>query len=40
MLQWLRLWIRTRRQKRLRQLRGNVAWDGNLDVSRVGRVSE
>jgi len=39
MARWLRLWIRTRRQKNVRRLRGNVARDGDIHVSRAGRVS-
>lgn len=35
----LRLLIRTRRQGRLRRLRGKVRWEGDLEKSRVGRVS-
>lgn len=33
----LRLLIRVRRQRGARGLRGNVAWEGNLEVSRLGR---
>lgn len=36
----LRLLIRTHGQSAMRRLRGNVRWAGDLDVSRVGRVSE
>ena len=39
MVHWLRLWIRTRRQKSIRRLRGNVAWDGDTHASRIGRVT-
>lgn len=35
----LRLLIRTRRQGRIRRLRGKVRWEGDLEKSRVGRVS-
>ena len=33
----LRLLIRTRGQASLRRLRGKVAWEGDLEASRVGR---
>ena len=36
----LRLLIQTRLQGGIRQLRGKVKWEGNLDQSRRGRVSE
>jgi Arc/MetJ family transcription regulator len=34
----LRLLIQTRGQGRVRRLRGNVAWDGDLNASRRERV--
>jgi Arc/MetJ family transcription regulator len=36
----LRLLIQTRSQKSIRRLRGNVAWKGDLEMSRQGRVAE
>ena len=36
----LRLLIRTRDQRVIRRLRGKVAWEGDLDESRVGRASK
>ncbi|HSL23163.1 MAG TPA: type II toxin-antitoxin system VapB family antitoxin [Vicinamibacterales bacterium] len=36
----LRLLIRTRGQKSIRRLRGKVAWQGDLDASRLGRVAK
>ena len=36
----LRLLIQTRRQKSIRRLRGKVRWEGDLDVSRLGRVAQ
>ncbi len=36
----LRLLIETRSQVGIRRLRGKVKWEGNLEVSRQGRVSE
>ena len=33
----LRLLIRTRGQASVRRLRGKVAWEGDLEASRVGR---
>jgi len=36
----LRLLIQTRLQGGIRRLRGKVKWEGNLDQSRRGRVSE
>jgi hypothetical protein len=39
MVRWLGLWIRTRRQKSIRRLRGNVAWDGDIHASRADRVT-
>jgi Arc/MetJ family transcription regulator len=37
--QALRLLIRTRAQTSLRRLRGKVAWEGDLAVSRQGRLA-
>ena len=37
--QALRLLIQTRAQKSIRRLRGRVTWEGNLEVSRQGRVA-
>ncbi len=37
--QALRLLIQTRAQKSIRRLRGKVTWEGNLEVSRQGRVA-
>ena len=34
----LRLLIETRSQGRIRRLRGRVKWQGNLEVSRLGRI--
>lgn len=34
----LRLLILTRNQGRVRRLRGKVAWDGDLDASRMSRL--
>jgi Arc/MetJ family transcription regulator len=36
----LRLLIQTRGQAGIRRLRGKVRWDGNLNKSRLGRLSE
>ena len=36
----LRLLIQTRNQKSIRRLRGKVAWDGDLDASRLGRMAK
>jgi Arc/MetJ family transcription regulator len=36
----LRLLIQTRAQASIRRLRGKVRWDGNLNKSRLGRLSE
>ena len=36
----LRLLIRTRGQRVVRGLRGKVAWEGDLEVSRIGRVAK
>ena len=35
----LRLLIQTKRQASIRRLRGKVAWQGDLDASRLGRVA-
>ena len=34
----LRLLIQTKGQTSIRRLRGKVAWDGDLNVSRLGRI--
>jgi Arc/MetJ family transcription regulator len=34
----LRLLIQTRSQLGIRQLKGKIKWEGNLDVSRRGRT--
>lgn len=36
----LRLLIETRRQKSIRRLRGQVEWQGNLNTSRLGRMTD
>ncbi len=36
----LRLLIQTKSQARMRRLRGKVDWQGDLEASRLGRVSE
>jgi Arc/MetJ family transcription regulator len=36
----LRLLIQTRGQKSIRRLRGKVAWEGDLETSRQGRIAE
>ena len=36
----LRLLIRTRGQTSIRRLRGKIAWAGDLETSRQGRVAE
>jgi Arc/MetJ family transcription regulator len=36
----LRLLIATGSQAGMRQLRGRVKWEGNLDLSRRGRIAE
>ena len=36
----LRVLIRTRGHKSIRRLRGKVAWEGDLETSRQGRVGE
>jgi len=38
--QGLRLLIQTRSQKSIRRLRGKVAWEGDLETSRQGRITE
>lgn len=35
----LRLLVQTKAQVAIRRLRGQVEWDGDLDVSRLDRVS-
>ncbi|PYU98138.1 MAG: DUF2191 domain-containing protein, partial [Acidobacteria bacterium] len=35
----LRLLIQTRAQGGIRRLRGKVAWEGDLNTSRLGRVA-
>ena len=37
--QALRLLIQTRRQSAIRQLRGRVTWEGDLNASRLARVA-
>ena len=36
----LRLLIRTRGQGSIRRLRGKIAWQGDLEASRLGRVAK
>lgn len=36
----LRLLIRTRDQRAIRRLRGKVAWEGDLEESRLGRAAK
>ena len=36
----LRLLIQTKRQTSIRRLRGKVAWEGDLNVSRLGRIAK
>lgn len=36
----LRLLVQTRAQVKIRSLRGKIKWDGDLEASRLGRVSE
>ena len=36
----LQLLVKTHEQSAIRRLRGKVAWEGNLNESRVGRVWE
>ena len=35
----LRLLIQTRAQTSIRKLRGKVRWEGDLDISRLGRTA-
>ncbi|MBZ5569059.1 MAG: type II toxin-antitoxin system VapB family antitoxin [Acidobacteriia bacterium] len=36
----LRLLIKTRAQATIRRLRGKIQWHGDLNISRLGRMSE
>jgi Bacterial antitoxin of type II TA system, VapB len=36
----LRLLIQTRGQRSIRRLRGKIAWHGDLETSRVGRIAK
>jgi predicted nucleic acid-binding protein/Arc/MetJ family transcription regulator len=36
----LRLLIQTRTQSSIRRLRGTVAWEGDLETSRLGRLAK
>ncbi len=36
----LRLLIQTRAQTGIRRLRGQIAWEGDLETSRLGRIAE
>jgi Arc/MetJ family transcription regulator len=36
----LRLLVQTRAQATIRRLRGKIRWDGDLDTSRLGRLTE
>jgi len=36
----LRLLIQTRGQATIRRLRGKIRWDGDLNASRLGRLTE
>jgi Arc/MetJ family transcription regulator len=36
----LRLLIETKRQTSIRRLRGKVAWEGDLNLSRLGRTAK
>jgi Arc/MetJ family transcription regulator len=36
----LRLLIQTRAQAGIRRLRGKIRWDGDLGMSRAGRIAE
>ncbi len=36
----LRLLIQTRAQTGIRRLRGQIAWEGDLEASRLGRIAE
>jgi len=38
--QALRLLIQTKGQSSIRRLRGKVAWEGDLDASRAGRLAK
>ena len=36
----LRLLVQTRAQATIRRLRGRIRWDGDLNASRLGRLTE
>jgi len=36
----LRLLVRTRAQAKIRRLRGKARWEGDLEVSRLGRLAD
>jgi Arc/MetJ family transcription regulator len=36
----LRLLVQTKGQTSIRRLRGKVAWEGDLNVSRLGRIAK
>lgn len=36
----LRVYVQIKKQARVRQLRGKIQWQGNLDEMRTGRVYE
>ena len=36
----LQLLVKTRAQAKIRRLRGKAHWEGNLEVSRAGRIAE
>jgi Arc/MetJ family transcription regulator len=36
----LRLLVQTRAQATIRRLRGKIRWDGDLNTSRLGRLTE
>ncbi len=36
----LRLLIQTRAQTGIQRLRGKIAWEGDLEASRLGRIAE
>jgi Arc/MetJ family transcription regulator len=36
----LKLLVQTRAQVKIRELRGKIQWQGNLDESRLGRTAE
>jgi Arc/MetJ family transcription regulator len=36
----LRLLVQTRAQATIRRLRGKIRWDGDLNASRLGRLTE